>query len=92
MPQLHSQNKTSSFLLVSHTGCILPLFIILNFFFGWIFLGLFKWLIVEALLILILVIKSLIIAKKIVSVSSGRGKIIDVKGEVIKEDKSKRLP
>lgn len=83
--------KSKSFLLISQTGCFLPLFIVFNLFFGWIFLGFLKWLLIEVLLILILMVKSIIIAKKITSISPGPDKVIDVKGEVIRDTKDRRL-
>lgn len=53
-------------------------------------MGLFQWFIVESLLIVIFVIRSVIFTKRVLSSYSGRDKIIDVKAEVIREDK-KRL-
>lgn len=87
MPHLRLRNKNNSFLFVSQTGCLLPLFIILNLFFGWLFLTLLQWVVIEALLVLTFIIKSFILTKKIRSGYSGHDKIIDVKGEVIRDNK-----
>lgn len=88
-----NKNINKAFLFVGSTGCLLPLFIILNLFFGWIFFSLSQWAILEAVLILIFSIKSSILAKKISSLSSGKNDSIDVEGRVVDDtDEKKSLP
>lgn len=58
-------NSIKSFIFFSRTGCLLPLLIILNLFFGWIFLRLHYWLLTELILILLFVINGYIITRKI---------------------------
>ncbi len=78
-----------SFVFFSRTGCLLPLLIAFNFFFGWIFLRPLQWLMLEAVLILSFVVTSYIVARKIFRSTSGKSNgVIDVKGEVV-EDKPK---
>jgi hypothetical protein len=69
---------------------LLPALIFLNFFFGWIFLRPLYWLLSELILILLFVLNSYIIARKISPFSSGRDDAIDVKAEVIEEKKELR--
>ena len=74
----------------SRSGCLLPLLIILNLFFGWLFLKLWHWLLIEAILILLFIVNAYIITRKILSVSSRRDNVVDVEGEVIEEKKKLR--
>jgi len=74
-----------SFVFFSRTGCFLPLLIIFNLLFGWIFLRPLHWLLVEAILILFFIISGYVIMRKIIS-SSKRNDAIDIEGEVV-EDK-----
>lgn len=67
---MRKNNSIKSFVFFSRTGCLLPLLIILNLFFGWIFLRLKYWLITEAILILLLIINGYIITRKINALSS----------------------
>lgn len=68
-------------------GCLLPFLIFLNLFLGWIFFKPLPWLLIEAVLILIFMINSFILARKIPSSFSKRNDVIDTEGEVI-EDKA----
>jgi uncharacterized membrane protein len=72
----------------SRTGCLLPLLIILNLFFGWIFFKPLEWLAVGLILVLLFMLSSIILTRKIFSVSSKDKRIIDVEGEVL-DDKHK---
>lgn len=72
---------------LSRSGCLLPLLIILNLFFGWLFLKLWHWLLIEAILILLFIVNAYIITRKILFVSSRRDNVVDVEGEVIEEKK-----
>ncbi len=95
----------SNFVFTGQSGCLLPMLIILNLFFGkFIFDSTRLWLGVEGILVLLFIIKIHIFTKKIgeqlrqtgsglVSSRSkrhGRGKVIDVQGEVVEEKKKLR--
>ncbi len=69
----------------SKTGCLLPLFILGNFFFGWMFLKTSVWLLVEGVLILLFILNSYILTKRISSFSAKRDNAIDVEAEVVEE-------
>jgi hypothetical protein len=66
-------------------GCLLPLLIILNLFFGWIFLKPRYWLLLEAILLLLFIANSYIFSRKIFSASSRRNNVIDVEGKVVED-------
>jgi uncharacterized membrane protein len=70
---------------------LLPFLIIFNLFFGLLFLRPLVWLFIQAILILLFLIKGYIITRKINSASRGkRNDAIDVKAEIVEEGKSKR--
>jgi len=70
----------------------LPLFIIANLFLGWLFFKPLNWLLIELGLILIFMLNFFIVAKRITSNLGKRDNVIDVQGEVIKENqKQNRL-
>jgi len=75
-----------SYLFYGRSGCLLPLLIIFNLLWGWIFLKPRYWLLLEAILILLFIINTYIIARKIRSFSAKNNDVIDVEGKVI-EDK-----
>lgn len=79
--------KNRSVLFVSRAGCLLPLFIFLNLFFGWMFFKPAIWLSVEGILILLFVINSYIFIRKVSGFSSKRSEAIDVRGEVLDDKK-----
>lgn len=85
---MQKDNSIKSFVFFSQTGCLLPLLIILNLFFGWMFLKPIAWLLTEGILILLFMINSYILSRRISSFSAKRDKVIDVEGEVV-EDKHK---
>lgn len=84
---IHKGNRLKSIVFFSRTGCLLPLLIIPNLLFGWLFLKLWHWLLIEAILILLFIVNAYIITRKILFVSSGRDNVVDVEGEVIEEKK-----
>ena len=88
MPQ-HKQ--TQSVMFFAQSGCLLPLLIILNLLFGWMFLKPGAWLIVGAILIGLFWINSLVLAKKISSAVSPhhRRGAIDIEAEVVDDGKLK---
>jgi uncharacterized membrane protein len=73
-----------SFVFFSRTGCFLPLLIILNLLFGWIFLRPIHWILTGAILILVFIINSYIVMRKILSPAK-RQDIIDIEGEVVED-------
>ncbi|MFA6358099.1 MAG: hypothetical protein WCY09_05480 [Candidatus Omnitrophota bacterium] len=76
------------FVWSSNSGCLLPFLIIFNLFFGrLIFNSTRLWLGVEAVLVLIFVIKINILARKINRQFKPNSKIVDIQGYVVEEDK-----
>ena len=76
----------------SKTGCLLPFLIISNLLFGWMFFKTGQWLLIGLVLVLLFILSSIIMAKKIFSDSLGRGRgnAIDVEAEVL--DTKVKLP
>jgi len=66
--------------------CLLPIFIILNLFFGWIFLKPLPWLLAEAILIIVFMLNSFMISSKFSSHYSRQDNIIDVEGRALEEN------
>jgi len=78
--------KVNSVVFLSRAGCFLPLLILFNLFFGWIFLKPLHWLMLGAALILLFITSGYIGMRKILRDSSQKpGDAIDVKGEVLDE-------
>lgn len=75
----------NSIFFFSQSGCLLPLLILSNLFFGWMFLKPLTWLAVEGILIIMFLINSYILTRKLSSTSQKRKDFIDVEGEVIEE-------
>ena len=86
----------SNFVFTGQSGCLLPILIMLNLFFGkLIFSSTRLWLGVEAVLILLFIMKIHVFTRKIrkqfsqTSNSSvfrhGGSKVIDIQGEVVEE-------
>ena len=74
-------------MLISYSGCLLPLLIVLNLFFGQFFFKTSQWLAVEGVLILLLILHSYIVTRRIKSSRRNNPKnVIDVEGKVV-EDK-----
>jgi len=72
--------------VISQTGCLLPILILFNLFFGWMFLKPLTWLAVEGILIILFILNSYILARRISSYSAKRSNVIDVEGEVLEKD------
>jgi len=79
-----------SVVVSAQAGCFLPILIILNLFFGWMFLKPAQWLLLEAALVLFFIITSIILVKKVVSSATKRSNVIDVEGKVVDENKYHR--
>jgi hypothetical protein len=85
---------SSGFVFTGQSGCLLPMLIILNLFFGkFIFNSNSLWLGVEGVLILLFIIKIHIFARKISEQlwpknRKPRSKIVDIQGQVVEEDNS----
>ncbi len=79
-----------SVFFISQTGCLLPVLILFNLFFGWLFFPPFFWLSLEGILILLFFINSYILIRRVSSMASKaspkRSGVIDVEGEIM-EDK-----
>jgi len=74
----------------SQSGCLLPILLMFNLFFGWLFFAPLIWLSIEGILLVLFFVNSLILLRRISSmtskVSPGREGAIDVEGEIV-EDK-----
>ncbi|MFH0738739.1 MAG: hypothetical protein V2A59_02630 [Candidatus Omnitrophota bacterium] len=70
--------------ILANTGCLLPLLIILNLFFGWIFLEARYWLLLEAVLVLAFILSSYIIARRLLRSPKHKRNdgVIDVEGKL----------
>ncbi|MBM3245798.1 MAG: hypothetical protein FJZ13_00505 [Candidatus Omnitrophica bacterium] len=79
-----------SFVFFSRSGCILPLLIIFNLFLGWIFFRPLYWLAIEATLILLFLLNSYILTRKIISCAARRDGAVDVQATIV-EEKPKKL-
>jgi hypothetical protein len=76
---------SNSMVFFSGAGCLLPLLISLNLFFGWIFLKPLLWISVETGLIILMLIYLKIATRRIYNRPRSKGKVIDVEGKVIKQ-------
>jgi len=76
--------------LVSSGGCLLPLLIAANLFFGHLFLKTSHWLALEGILIAIFWLNSYLFTRRLFSKAQKRDNVIDVEGEVLKDHK--RIP
>jgi len=72
-------------MLIAYSGCLLPLLIVLNLFFGKLFFNTSHWLAIEGILVLLFLLNSYISIQRFFR--PGRKKrdgAIDVEGKVIK--------
>jgi hypothetical protein len=76
-----------SVVLFSYSGCLIPLLLVLNLLFGWMFLSFRHWLLVEAALFLLFIIHSFIFTRRMLSRASQqrKGDVIDVEAEVVED-------
>ena len=80
--------NSKSFMIVSNAGCLLPALIILNLFFGWVFLGPALWLLTGAVLVGLFILNSFIMVKKTATMSRPRkSSVIDIEAEVLDDKK-----
>lgn len=74
----------------AQSGCLLPFLITLNFFLGLFFFKPVIWLTIGLILIIMFFINSFLFTKKIASLTPNTSKkhsnVIDINGEVIKEN------
>lgn len=68
--------------VISQSGCFLPLLIALNLFFGWVFFKPLIWVGIGLILILLFLLNSIIINRRIKS-SFKRKDFIDVEGKIL---------
>jgi len=86
-----NQNKQfKTIILGSRIGCLLPVLIIFNLFFGLFFLKPLYWLALEAVLIMLCVLTFATIVKKVSSLNSNHSNVIDVEGKIV--ENRKKLP
>ena len=76
-----------SVLVFSQTGCFLPLLFLFNLIFGWMFFKPLTWLAIEGVILLLILINSLLLVRKISSLTKTKSNVIDIEGEVIEEKK-----
>ena len=74
---------------MSSSGCLLPLLVIGNLFLGRLFMPLRPWICVELILIALFLLHSFLLTRRIAELARTRRNIIDVEGEVLKDDKKK---
>jgi len=80
----------NSFVFFNQVGCLLPLLLIFNLFFGWVFLRPLHWLILEAVLFLLFLLSGYAFTRRVISGphrATRRPGAIDAEGEVVPEDK-----
>ena len=87
--------STSGFVFTGQSGCLLPMLIVLNLFFGkTIFNSTRLWLSLEAILVALFMIKLHTFARKINQQlrpqNRSAGKVVDVEGEVVQEKQKLR--
>ena len=70
---------------IAHAGCLLPILLILNLFFGWLIFKPLIWIGLELVLLLGFVLSSYVFAKSILYSRPGNNEAIDVEAEVIEE-------
>lgn len=72
-----------SFVFLSGTGCLLPALVVFNLFFGWLFLRPAAWVMVEAALLLLLLVYTHFLRRKITRLQQKRDNVIDTDAEII---------
>ncbi len=72
-------------MILIYNGCLLPLLIVLNFFFGRLIFKTDQWLAVGGVLILLFLLSSYRMTRRIFSPGPKAGNVIDVEGKVIEE-------
>ncbi|MCX5695005.1 MAG: hypothetical protein NT014_07830 [Candidatus Omnitrophica bacterium] len=80
-------SQMQSVVLMNRSGCLLPLLIILNLFFGRMFFSFRDWFLVGLVLALIFLLNSISATRKIISAGTRRSGAIDVEGEVVDDRK-----
>lgn len=84
--RLRNDLNNKSFLFISQSGCLLPMLILFNFFFGWMFFLPAIWLGLEAALVLLFIINSYIFSKRVSGFfTDKKSNVIDVEGKVMEE-------
>ena len=80
-------STSRGFVWSGNSGCLLPFLIVFNLFFGkLVFSSLRLWLTIEAVLVLIFILKVNIFLRKLTQPSGKpRGKVIDISGQVVDE-------
>lgn len=76
---------------VSQTGCLLPILILFNLFFGWMFFRPLVWLAIEGVLALLFILNSYFLAKRVSSFAPRRGRVVDAEGEIVEDGKKEVL-
>jgi len=86
MAKINLQSR--SVFIISQAGCLLPLLILFNLFFGWLFLKPLHWLLIEAALVALFIANAAIFTRYINSAMKKRSNVVDVEAKVI-EDREK---
>lgn len=82
---MRKKSKNKALFLTGQLGCLIPLLILTNLFFGLLFFKPFIWLLVGAVLVLLFILNTYIIVRKMSSFFSEKDNVIDVEGEAIEE-------
>lgn len=78
-----------SFFITAQSGCLLPVLIFFNLFFGRLFFKPLSWAAIEAALILLFILNLYFFTKSISSSSIiKKSNVIDTEGEVVEDKKS----
>ncbi len=73
-------------ILISQIGCLLPLLIILNLFFGLMFFSPVIWLTVGIVLVFLFLANSYLAARKLKKTYLKKRRVIDIEASVVEED------
>lgn len=79
-----------SFIVLNQAGCLLPLLIILNLFFGWMIFKPVTWLVIGLILTALFLFNSIITSKKVSSYSTRYKNVVDVEGKPVDDLKEIR--
>jgi len=76
-----------SIVFMSQAGCLIPLLMMGNLLFGWMFFKPLTWLAIEGILIALFLVNAAFFSRRIASGVSRRSNVIDVEGEIVEERK-----
>jgi len=77
--------RNKSLYLMGQLGCLIPSLILVNLFFGLLFFKPIIWLLIGVILVILFILNTYIIIRKMSSFFSEKDDVIDVEGEAIEE-------